>query len=46
MDDYIHFEPMLEEMVASYEPKELQSQINKDIFMCPKNLIQSLSLYE
>ena len=31
-DDYIHFEPMLEEMVASYE--RIASQINKDIFMC------------
>jgi len=32
-DDYIHFEPMLEEMVASYE--RISSQIKKDIFMCP-----------
>jgi len=32
-DDYLHFEPMLEEMVASYE--RIASQINKDIFMCP-----------
>jgi len=31
-DDYLHFEPMLEEMVASYE--RIASQINKDIFMC------------
>ena len=32
-DDYLHFEPMLEEMVASYE--RIASQVNKDIFMCP-----------
>ncbi len=32
-DDYLHFEPMLEEMVASYE--RISSQIGKDIFMCP-----------
>ena len=32
-DDYLHFEPMLEEMLASYE--RISSQINKDIFMCP-----------
>ena len=32
-DDYIHFEPMLEEMIASYE--RIASQIGKDIFMCP-----------
>ena len=32
-DDYLHFEPMLEEMIASYE--RISSQINKDIFMCP-----------
>ena len=32
-DDYLHFEPMLEEMIASYE--RIASQINKDIFMCP-----------
>ncbi len=32
-DDYLHFEPMMEEMVASYE--RIASQINKDIFMCP-----------
>ena len=31
-DDYLHFEPMLEEMIASYE--RISSQINKDIFMC------------
>ena len=34
-DDYLHFEPMLEEMVASYE--RISSQINKDIFMCPSD---------
>ena len=34
-DDYLHFEPMLEEMVASYE--RLASQIGKDIFMCPSD---------
>ncbi len=34
-DDYLHFEPMLEEMVASYE--RIASQINKDIFMCPSD---------
>ena len=32
-DDYLHFEPMMEEMVASYE--RIASQIKKDIFMCP-----------
>ena len=32
-DDYLHFEPMLEEMIASYE--RIVSQINKDIIMCP-----------
>ena len=32
-DDYLHFEPMLEEMLASYE--RISSQPNKDIFMCP-----------
>ena len=32
-DDYIHFEPMLEEMIASYE--RISSQIKRDIFMCP-----------
>ena len=32
-DDYLHFEPMMEEMIASYE--RIASQINKDIFMCP-----------
>ncbi len=32
-DDYIHFEPMMEEMIASYE--RISSQLSKDIFMCP-----------
>jgi len=32
-DDYLHFEPMMEEMIASYE--RIASQINKDIIMCP-----------
>jgi len=32
-DDYLHFEPMMEEMIASYE--RISSQINMDIFMCP-----------
>jgi len=32
-DDYLHFEPMMEEMIASYE--RISSQISKDIFMCP-----------
>ena len=34
-DDYLNFEPMLEEMVASYE--RIASQIDKDIFMCPSD---------
>ena len=34
-DDYLHFEPMLEEMVASYE--RLASQIGRDLFMCPSD---------
>ena len=34
-DDYLHFEPMLEEMVASYE--RISSQIGRDIFMCPSD---------
>tara|TARA_B100001564_G_scaffold354497_1_gene365192 strand:+ start:192 stop:1160 length:969 start_codon:yes stop_codon:yes gene_type:complete len=34
-DDYLHFEPMLEEMVASYE--RIASQIDSDIFMCPSD---------
>jgi hypothetical protein len=32
-DDYLHFEPMMEEMIASYE--RITSQVNKEIFMCP-----------
>jgi hypothetical protein len=32
-DDYLHFEAMMEEMIASYE--RISSQLNKDIFMCP-----------
>ena len=32
-DDYLHFEPMMEEMIASYE--RIASQVKKDIFMCP-----------
>ena len=32
-DDYLHFEPMMEEMIASFE--RIASQFNKDIFMCP-----------
>tara|TARA_X000001036_G_scaffold436812_1_gene480725 strand:- start:103 stop:1071 length:969 start_codon:yes stop_codon:yes gene_type:complete len=34
-DDYLHFESMLDEMVASYE--RITSQIGKDIFMCPSD---------
>ena len=34
-DDYLHFETMLEEMVASYE--RISSQIKSDIFMCPSD---------
>ena len=34
-DDYLHFEPMLEEMVISYE--RVASQLKKDIFMCPSD---------
>ena len=34
-DDYLHFTPMMEEMIASYE--RISSQINKDIFMCPSD---------
>ncbi len=34
-DDYLHFETMLEQMVASYE--RIASQIGKDIFMCPSD---------
>ena len=32
-DDYLHFEPMIEEMIASY--MRIASQLSKDIFMCP-----------
>ena len=32
-DDYLHFETMLEEMIATYE--RVSSQVGKDIFMCP-----------
>ena len=32
-DDYLHFETMLEEMIATYE--RVSSQVDKDIFMCP-----------
>tara|TARA_B100001989_G_C24399615_1_gene393495 strand:- start:136 stop:795 length:660 start_codon:yes stop_codon:yes gene_type:complete len=32
-DDYLHYQTMLEEMIASYE--RIASQIGKDIFMCP-----------
>jgi len=32
-DDYLHFEAMMEEMIASYE--RIASQVNRDIFMCP-----------
>ena len=32
-DDYIHFEPMLDEMIASYE--RISSQTKKELFMCP-----------
>ena len=32
-DDYLHFEPMMEEMIASYE--RISSQLSNDIFMCP-----------
>ena len=34
-DDYLHFEPMLEEMIASYE--RIASQLKKDLFMCPSD---------
>jgi hypothetical protein len=34
-DDYLHFTPMMEEMIASYQ--RISSQINKDIFMCPSD---------
>jgi len=32
-DDYLHFEPMMEEMIASFE--RISSQLKKDLFMCP-----------
>ena len=32
-DDYLHFEPMIEEMIASYE--RISSQLKKELFMCP-----------
>ena len=32
-DDYLHFESMMEEMIASYE--RIASQIKREIFMCP-----------
>ncbi len=32
-DDYLHFEEMLDEVIASFE--KIASQLNKDIFMCP-----------
>ena len=34
-DDYIHFESMLEEMIASYE--RIASQLKKDLFICPSD---------
>tara|TARA_E500000178_G_scaffold213567_1_gene210792 strand:+ start:246 stop:1214 length:969 start_codon:yes stop_codon:yes gene_type:complete len=34
-DDYIHFETMLEEMIASYE--RIASQIKSDVIMCPSD---------
>tara|TARA_B100000676_G_scaffold291348_1_gene325782 strand:+ start:193 stop:1158 length:966 start_codon:yes stop_codon:yes gene_type:complete len=34
-DDYLHFEPMLDEMVSTYE--RISSQIKKDIFICPSD---------
>ena len=34
-DDYIHFETMLDEMIASYE--RIASQIKSDIIMCPSD---------
>ena len=34
-DDYLHFESMIEEMIASYE--RIASQVKKDIFMCPSD---------
>ena len=34
-DDYLHFESMIEEMIASYE--RIASQVGNDIFMCPSD---------
>ncbi len=34
-DDYIHFETMLDEMIASYE--RIASQIKNDVIMCPSD---------
>ncbi len=34
-DDYLHFETMLEEMIASYE--RITSQVKREIFMCPSD---------
>ena len=34
-DDYLHFESMMEEMIASYE--RIASQLKKDLFMCPSD---------
>ena len=34
-DDYIHFDTMLSEMIATYE--RVSSQLGKDIFMCPSD---------
>ena len=34
-DDYLHFQPMLGEMVMTYE--RISSQIGRDIFMCPSD---------
>ena len=32
-DDYLHFEPMMEEMIASYE--RISSQLKRELFVCP-----------
>lgn len=34
-DDYLHFDTMMSEMVATYE--RVSSQLGKDIFMCPSD---------
>ena len=34
-DDYLHFVPMMEEMISSYE--RISSQLKKDIFICPSD---------